>query len=448
MEESFDELTDGQLLAIAGAALDALTDDRLRLPSDAEQLALLKDALRLDARLQAWQQQLAARIEASDAAWHEYGTSTTTWLADAARLTPREARRLVRAGQGLARFEVVGRAAAAGALVPGQAEAITSVLADLPTEFDPTTVVRGQELMVGFAATHDAAALRRLTSHLVEVLDPDTADTLTAARLERQERAARARRHLEFVGDGQGNVQIRGSLPVADAEPFIRIIDAYAAADKRAALEARDPLSELVTPAMRRADALVTMVNRHCQESLAPASGGDRPRVVVTLSYDSLAKTAADAGLLAGHLVGSQEPLSAGVLRRLLCDADVLPAVLGGQSEVLDVGRTQRLVTAPIRAALELRDGGCVFPGCEKPPQDCHAHHLQPWWAGGPTSLGNLVLVCAHHHGIVEPGHDPTADRWRVRLRDDGRAEIVPPLRADPTQRPRVHARFLTPRRE
>lgn len=448
MKEGFDELTDGQLLAIAGAALDALTDDRLRLPSDAEQLTLLKDALRLDARLQAWQQQLAARIEASDAAWHEYGTSTTTWLADAARLTPREARRLVRAGQGLARFEVVGRAAAAGALVPGQAEAITSVLADLPTEFDPTTVVRGQELMVGFAATHDAAALRRLTSHLVEVLDPDTADTLTAARLERQERAARARRHLEFVGDGQGNVQIRGSLPVADAEPFIRIIDAYAAADKRAALEARDPLSELVTPAMRRADALVTMVNRHCQESFAPANGGDRPRVVVTLSYDSLAKTAADAGLLAGHLVGSQEPLSAGVLRRLLCDADVLPAVLGGQSEVLDVGRTQRLVTAPIRAALELRDGGCVFPGCEKPPQDCHAHHLRPWWAGGPTSLANLVLVCAHHHGIVEPGHDPTADRWRVRLRDDGRAEIVPPLRADPTQRPRVHARFLTPIRE
>ena len=78
MKEGFDELTDGQLLAIAGAALDALTDDRLRLPSDAEQLALLKDALRLDARLQAWQQQLAARIEASDAAWHEYGTSTTT----------------------------------------------------------------------------------------------------------------------------------------------------------------------------------------------------------------------------------------------------------------------------------------------------------------------------------------------------------------------------------
>jgi len=447
MDESFTELTDGQLLATIGAALDALTDDRLRLPSDAEQLAHLKAALRLDARLQAWQQQLAARIEASEAAWHEYRTSTTTWLTDAAQLTPREARRLIKAGQGLALFEVVGRAAAAGKVLPSQAEAITSVLADLPGEFDQATVVHGQELMVGFAASHDAAALRRLTAHLVEVLAPDTADALEAARLERQERAARARRHLEFVGDGHGNVHIRGSLPVADAEPFIRIIDAYAAADKRATLEARDPLVELVTPTMRRADALVTMINRHCQQALAPANGGDRPRILITMSYDKLTKTATDARLLAGRLVGSNEPMPAGVLRRLLCDADVLPVVLGSQSEILDVGRTQRLVTAPIRAALELRDGGCVFPGCDKPPQDCHAHHIVPWWAGGPTALHNLVLVCAHHHGIVEPGHDPTADRWRIRLRADGPAEIIPPRRADPTQRPRTHARFLTPMR-
>lgn len=447
MNEGFTELADGQLLAVIGAALDALTDDRLRLPSDADQLAQLREALHLDARLQAWQQQLAARIEACEAAWHEYRTSTTTWLTDAAQLTPREARRLVKAGQGLARFEIVGAAAAAGAVLPTQAEAITSVLADLPGEFDQPTVDRGQAMMVGFAASHDAAALRRLTAHLVEVLAPDTADALTAARLERQERAARARRHLEFVGDGHGSVHIRGCLPVADAEPFIRIIDAYAAADKRASLEARDPLAELVTPTMRRADALITLINRHCQQALAPANGGDRPRIVITLSYDKLAKTAADAGLLSGRLVGGDDPVPAGVLRRLLCDADLLPAVLGGPSEILDVGRSQRLVTAPIRAALELRDGGCVFPGCDKPPQDCHAHHIVPWWAGGPTSLANLVLVCAHHHGIVEPGHDPTADRWQVRLRADGQAEIVPPRRADPTQRPRMHARILTPMR-
>lgn len=447
MEAAFEQYTDGQLLATIGAALDALTDDRLRLPSDAEQLALLKAGLRLDARLQAWQQRLAARIEATEAAWTAHRTSTTTWLVEAANLTAREARRLVKAGEGLERFAVVGAAADSGDVLPGQAEAITSVLSDLPKEFDDESVERGQHLMVGFAATHNAAELRRLTSHLVEVLSPDTAEALEAARLERRERIAQSRRFLEFAGDGQGSVMIRGSLPVASAEPLIRIVDAYAEAEKRAILEARDPFAETITPGMRRADALLALVHHHCQQALAPSVGGDRPRIVVTMSYDKLVKAATDAGLVCGHVTGSGEPMAPGVLRQLLCDADVLPAVLGGPSQVLDVGRAQRLVTAPIRAALELRDGGCVFPGCEKPPHACHAHHLRPWWAGGATALANLVLVCAHHHGIVEPGHDPTADRWQVRLRDDGLPEVVPPRRADPGQRPRLHARFLTPPR-
>ena len=189
------------------------------------------------------------------------------------------------------------------------------------------------------------------------------------------------------------------------------------------------------------------MVNHHAQQALAPINGGDRPRVAVTLSYDKLQKAATDAGLMRGELVGTGDPVPAGVLRRWLCDADLLPAVLGGPSEVLDVGRTQRLVTPPIRAALELRDDGCIFPGCDKPPSACHAHHIQPWWAGGVTALSNLVLVCDHHHGIVEPGHDPTADRWQVCLRNDGIPHVIPPKRVDPQRRPRVHARFLTPRR-
>ena len=136
--------------------------------------------------------------------------------------------------------------------------------------------------------------------------------------------------------------------------------------------------------------------------------------------------------------------MPASLLRQWLCDADLMPAVLGGPSEVLDVGRTQRLVTPAIRAALELRDGGCIFPGCDKPPSACQAHHRVPWWAGGETSLSNLVLVCDHHHGIVEPAHDPTADRWRVEFRDDGIPHVLPPKTVDPSQRPRLHARFLT----
>ena len=198
---------------------------------------------------------------------------------------------------------------------------------------------------------------------------------------------------------------------------------------------------------MWRADALLAMANRHALDGLAPTHGGDRPRVVVTLSYDKLCKAAVDGGLISGELVGGGDPIDAGVLRRWLCDADILPAVLGGESEVLDVGREQRLVTPAIRTALDLRDGGCVFVGCDKPPRDCHAHHGVPWWAGGETSLTNLYLFCPHHHAIVEPSRKPGADRWSVRLRGDGVPEIVPPTYVDPAQRTRVHARFLTRRR-
>ncbi len=442
----FEQFTDGQLLATIDAVMDALTDDRLRLPSDADQLELLKASLRVDGRLRAWQARLAAGVEGAEAAWREHGTSTVTWLADAANLTRREAGRMIAVGQGLERFGIVGAAAGAGSVLPGQAEAITAVLDDLPVDFPVGVVEQAQELMVGFCATHNAVELRRLSSRLLEVLAPETAEALQADRLEREHRVAMRNRYLRFSYDHHGSVLFGGSLPVAEAEPFIRIIDAYAAVAKRG-LDRLDPNTDHVSPAMGRADALLAMVAHHAQESLAPTYGGDRPRVVVTMSYDKLAKAATDAGLVGGHLVGTAEPVPASALRRWLCDADILPVVLGGPSEILDVGRTQRLVTPPIRAALELRDGGCVFPGCDKPPETCHAHHLQPWWAGGPTALANLALVCAHHHGIIEPGHDPTADRWQLRTRPGGAPEIIPPRRVDPNQRPRQHARFRTPQR-
>jgi hypothetical protein len=443
MEREFGTLNDGELVAVMNACLDALFDDRLRLPSDAEQLTLLQEAVRLDGRLQVWQQRLAARIEKVGAVWNERKTSTTTWLAESMNLTPREAKRLIRAGQELERFTLLGEAAATGTVLPAQAGAITAVLADLPEEFDEDAIRRGQEMMVDFAQSHNSSELRRLTTYLVEALSPETADEIEAKRLERQERRAQAHRFLGFRNDGDGSVLIRGSLPVAAAEPFIRIVDAYAAAEKHG-LERLDPDADYINPSMRRADGLLAMVHAHSQQALAPSNGGDRPRIVVTLSYESLAKQCTDAGLGA-QLTRTGERLPASVVRQLLCDADLLPAVLNGRSEPLDVGRTQRLVTPPIRAALELRDGGCIFPGCDKPPEACHAHHLTPWWAGGATALSNLVLACPHHHGIIEPSHDPDADRWKVRLRN-GRAEVIPPIRVDPGRRPRVHARFTTRR--
>jgi hypothetical protein len=436
MAQGLSERTGSEQLTALRAALDSLRDQPAGLLSGAEQLEVLQESLRLEARFHAWQAQLAARIDAAEIAWQEHGTSTATWLADAVNLTRREAGRLIAAGQGLLRFPLVADAARSGSVLPGQAEAITQVLDDLPEDFPTDTVREAQVMLVGFAASHNSVELRRLTSRLVEILDPATAEAREAARLDREHRLAERTRHLTFSYDHHGSVLIRGSLPVIEAEPFIQVIDAYAAAQKRG-IERLDPHTECVTPAMRRADALLAMVNHHSQETLAPIHGGDRPRIVLSLSYDQLLQNCWDA-----HLASAGDRIDAGTARRLLCDADLMPAVLGGPSEILDVGRSQRLATPAIRAALELRDRGCVFPGCTTPPRDCDAHHIIPWWQGGPTALSNLALLCAHHHGTVEPGHDPDTDRWKVRLRADGVPEIIPPLRVDPSQRPRLHARF------
>ncbi|WP_232548701.1 HNH endonuclease signature motif containing protein [Propioniciclava soli] len=454
-------LGDAELVSLIGGAVDALTADRLRLRSDAEQLVLLLDGLRLAGRLQGWIARLAAQVEEDSVAWREHGTSASTWLMDAARLTRAEAARLIGSGQRLARFVEVGAAVGSGTVSPGQAEAITAVLEALPEDMPCALVDEAQEMMIGFAATHNATELRRLSGRLLELLAPEICEEREAARLEREHAMAMRARHLTFTDDHRGSVLIKGSLPVGQAEPLVAMVDAWAEAQRRG-LEALDPAATPVSPAMRRADGLIAMVDALARTQLSPKHGGDRPRVVVTLTWEDLRRAAGmatDGGPLPGQvaacgvrplrgrLVGSGVPIDAGTLRRWLCDCEVLPVVLGGRSEVLDQGRAKRLVTDEQRVALAVRDGGCVFPGCPAAPQACHAHHIVPWWAGGPTDLSNLVLVCPHHHATVEPSHDPDADRWQVRLPEHGPAEVIPPRRVDPTGRPRRHARFLTPLR-
>jgi hypothetical protein len=111
-------------------------------------------------------------------------------------------------------------------------------------------------------------------------------------------------------------------------------------------------------------------------------------------------------------------------VRRLACDADLIPVCLGTHGEVLDVGRTARLITPALWRALVARDRHCAFPGCTRPPVMCHAHHIVHWVDGGTTSLDNLVLVCGEHHRVLH--HTP----WQVRLNPhDGRPEFLPPAR-------------------
>jgi hypothetical protein len=199
-----------------------------------------------------------------------------------------------------------------------------------------------------------------------------------------------------------------------------------------------------------QADGLSALVEQAARSGKVPAHGGDRPRVNVTISWTDLV-TALDTAR-PGWEAGT-EGWTVGQVRRLACDAGILPMVLGTKGEVLDVGQEHRLVTWAIRRALEARDAGCVFPGCDRSIQECHAHHLVPWWAGGSTSLDNMALVCAQHHPVVEPPHPPGAtsldtgppDRWRIEMDADGIPVTIPPTSHDPTRTPMYHQRHKRP---
>jgi hypothetical protein len=93
--------------------------------------------------------------------------------------------------------------------------------------------------------------------------------------------------------------------------------------------------------------------------------------------------------------------LSAEVVRRLACDAALVPTVLGSAGQVADVGCLVRLFTPSQVRRLWLRDRGCSFPGCTMPAHWTDAHHLVHWADGGPTDLDNAALLCQRHHTVV-----------------------------------------------
>uniref|UniRef100_UPI0012970D6E HNH endonuclease signature motif containing protein n=1 Tax=Ornithinicoccus halotolerans TaxID=1748220 RepID=UPI0012970D6E len=157
------------------------------------------------------------------------------------------------------------------------------------------------------------------------------------------------------------------------------------------------------TAPQRRYDALLTVLGRG-MTSPEGTPTTTKASLVITLPYDVLRQQLTGTGTtLTGQL------LSASVVRKLACQAEIIPMVLGSDSEVLDQGRATRTVTKGQLVRLWHRDGGCTYPGCSTPPHWCHAHHIR-WWTRdhGPTDINNLTLLCARHHTHVHD-HDLTA---------------------------------------
>ena len=407
----------GDALESARASLSVAAEAPMWTVGESRLAELVAEAAEAVARAQAVLLRLVGEADAREALVGQGAPSSAAWLRHRARLAPAEASTYVRTARAL-RSELAGtRAACAdGRVSLAQAAVIARTVAELPAE--PSLRVAAEQRLVADAAAYDPVLLSRVGRHLVAVADPDAADARDGAALARADERAARRVELSLTADGEGGAWLRGRL------------DGEGASVVRAAL---DPLSRPLpsaadgpdarSPARRRAEALIELCRRALAGGALPDSGADRPQVVVTVPLRTLVEVTGVATLDDGTVV------SATTARRLACDAAVVPAVLGGAGQVLDVGRGRRLFTGPLRRALVLRDRGCAFPGCDRPPSWCEAHHIRHWAAGGPTSLANGVQLCGHHHRLVERGD------WGVALAPDGVPEFHPPPWIDPARR-------------
>ena len=330
-------------------------------------------------------------------------------------------------------------------LNPAQAAVITEILDRAPASALAEDLAVAEAELVIAARNLLPADLRRLGAGVLTALDPDgpaPTDGLASDDADRVDpvEQARAAQTLWYVSgttiapDGSATpirgLRIGGFLTGEHAELLQVLIDAGAKPHKTPSGEL-----DVRTLGQRRADAFGTVLRAAAATGgELPSHGGIKPHLSITIPLASL--DVRERSRRTGAMVFG-EPLSADEVRRIACDAGIIPIVLGGESQPLDVGREQRLVTPPIRRALIARDGGCVIDGCGAPPGHCDAHHLVHWADGGPTNLENLALVCPPHHRAIHRG------TWHVSI-TNGQVHTARPPWADPPGPPRPLERFAS----
>ncbi len=429
--------------------------------SDAGLLELLLACSVALTRLAAFRLQIVAEVHGRGLARRAGACDTVALLRERLRVRAADASRLVDVAVAVdGPLAATGKRLGAGEISVEQAQVIVAGMRSLPTTVTVDVRRRAEAFLLRQADEFDPTALARLARHLRETLawadahsGDDTLDPAPAGGSEDDDSARGEPGDGEGGSDGGGDGQSSGPDDAAAAggeDPagrrrlsiselpggMTRIsgeLDPEAAALLRIALDplaaprpAVDGALDPRSPARRRADALVDLVTRTLDAAMLPVGGGVRPHLTVTIPWSTMVGR---SGVPA--TTGWGQPLPREVLRRLACDASVSRIILDPAGVPLDVGRTQRTVTADIRRALVARDNGCAFPTCDRPASWTEAHHIRHWIVGGHTSLDNCVLLCGHHHRVIHH------QGWTVRLGPDRRPEFLPPAWIDASRTPR-----------
>ena len=408
---AFDDLTDAELLEVT--RLSGLLRD-----SADRTLALAAGAIARRSSPQLGHSGLAQRL--GHRTPHELVRATT-------RSTVRDARSAVRVGAVLDAPEpwllAVAESVRSGAIPTTSAEAIANGLGEATIDVDHAALTVAADALCHEAAVLDADRLyiraRELRAELDEHLVAD------------HERARRDARSLRVIVQPDGMTRLVWTLDPESAAVVIDLLDRATsprrggprfAAPDATALAASIVADERTTPQLA-SDVFLQLLRQGsaADSSLLLATGAPSVRVVVR--SESLATGSGSA-----RIEGQREPVSIATAQRLACEGATVAIIFDSSGQPLDVGREQRLYTRRQRIALSVRDSGCRWPGCDRPPSWCEAHHITHWARdGGRTDTADGILLCRHHHLLA---HN---NGWEI-TRDAADYSLIPPSSVDPTQ--------------
>jgi hypothetical protein len=375
-------------------------------------------ALVLQTRVEARLKELGLRVQATakDVADQDGDRDVAGWLDHHNRIDRPQARREQRLAEALElRWRLVQAGMRDGTVSFEQAVVVTRALDKLPEHVDEDIKTRAEERLVAEAEHFGPRELNVMGRRILDVVAPELAEEQERKALEAEERDAAKRTYLTGRRRGDGRTAVSGDLPDATWDRLVTYLEAYTSPRQKGALGQEPENPDDRRPyEMKLGSAFVSFLE-HIDPKRLPIHGGDATTIMVTIDHPTLAEQVGNSGVAFIDDV----PLSAAAVRRLACTANIIPVVLGGKSEVLDLGRTKRLFSRAQRKALRLKHKRCRAKGCRVKAAWTEAHHLrQPWAEGGTTDLDDGTLLCCFHH---HKAHDA---RYETRVDPDGEIEF------------------------
>lgn len=344
---------------------------------------------------------------------------------------------------------------------------ITATLDRLQHHTTPDTLDRIEHHLTTAATSTDPDFLARLAQRWTDTIDADGTEPTEEALRHTQGAFIRKPRHglhhLEIFATTDQyehlltvmntatnprtttpNTSTGTTTPTTGTEHHGRTAETAAVPDLPA--QPAPPALDRRTRAQKQLDGIITAAKTALATNTLPTTGGNKPQIIATIHYRDLFPTHTTAtatgerpgipappGTQTGTGTGTGAfaftgPVAATTLRKIACDADIIPALLGTHGEILDLGRKTRLFTPAQRTALTTRDQGCAFPNCTIPAPWCEAHHITYWSHGGPTTTNNGVLLCSHHHHLIHK------EQWTITTTNHTPTFIPPPHSCSPAR--------------